>query len=211
MQTTAACPASAAPARLGLSWPLVVALGAFALSLASGPRMLGDSDVLWHLVAGRWIVAHGAVPRVDILSHSMAGAPWTPHEWLSEVAMAAAYDLLGWHGLVILAGGAIALALALFTRAMLALLEPVHALLAAALAWAMLMPHWLARPHALALPVLVLWTVLIVRARLRDDVPPWPSLISRFMLNTANMTGMLSTTAERIPTRMFAVVAPKSL
>src|SRR5262245_58622047 len=102
----------------GVSWPLLVALGAFAMCLASGQTLLSDADVLWHIAVGRWMIAQGHVPQTDILSHALPGAPWVAYEWLSEVAMAATYDLLGWPGLVMLAGVAVAAALALLARAM---------------------------------------------------------------------------------------------
>jgi hypothetical protein len=206
-------------APLGLSWPLLIALGAFAMSLASGAAMLGDADVLWHIAVGRWFILQGHVPQTDILSHSLPGAPWVAYEWLSEVLMAASYDLLGWPGIVMLAGAAGAAALALLARALLTVLEPAHALLATALAWSLLLPHWLARPHLLALPVLVLWTIVLVRARSDDAAPPlaaaalmalWANLHGSFVIGLG-LGGMLAAeavlTAPDWPARLRAAKA----
>jgi hypothetical protein len=159
--------------------------------------------VLWHIAVGRWFIAQGHVPQTDILSHSLPGAPWVAYEWLSEVLMAASYDLLGWPGVVMLAGAAGAAALALLARALLAVLEPAHALLATVLAWSLLLPHWLARPHLLALPVLVLWTIVLVRARSDDAAPPlaaaalmalWANLHGSFVIGLG-LGGMLAAEA----------------
>jgi hypothetical protein len=89
-------------------------LAAIALLLcmlaAFSHQVLGDGDTWSHLATGEWIIAHGAAPRVDPFSHSMAGAPWTAHEWLSEVLMALAFRLGGCSGIVLMTGAAAALA-----------------------------------------------------------------------------------------------------
>jgi hypothetical protein len=58
-----------------------------------------DPDTYWHVMTGRWIIAHGDVPRVDVFSHTAAGTPWIDGEWLSQVVMAVTYDHAGWLGL----------------------------------------------------------------------------------------------------------------
>ena len=45
-----------------------------------------DPDLWWHLKTGQIILAHG-IPKIDLFSFTMAGSPWTTHEWLSEVIM----------------------------------------------------------------------------------------------------------------------------
>ena len=69
----------------------VPAIALFLFTLAAfSPQVLGDGDTWSHVATGKWIIAHGTVPRVDPFSLSMAGAPWTAHEWLSEVLLALA-------------------------------------------------------------------------------------------------------------------------
>lgn len=158
--------------RLGLSWPLLVALLAYAIALLRAPQTIGDPDVYWHVVTGRWIIAHHAVPHVDIFSYSMPGAPWVAHEWLADVALALLFDHFGWLGLVALAGAAGGLALAALARVLLRHLPPLYALMATMLAMAMCAPHWLARPHIFTLPLAVLWVTALVEAREADRAPP---------------------------------------
>ncbi len=185
MAVTSSLPA--AKNRFGISLPLLVALAAFAAELFSGARLLGDPDTYWHIVAGRWILAHHAVPHVDIFSYSMPGAPWVPHEWLAETIFALLYDQWGWNGLVLATAASTAATLAILTRALLRWLEPAHALAGTAAAWGLTLPHLLARPHILALPVMVLWFAALVEARAHDRAPPlW---LAALMCLWANLHG----------------------
>ena len=77
---------------------------------AFSPHVLGDGDTWSHVATGEWIIAHGSAPHADPFSHSMTGAPWTAHEWLSEVLLALAFRIGGWSGVVVLTGVAAALA-----------------------------------------------------------------------------------------------------
>jgi hypothetical protein len=182
-----AATSAAIRSRFGVSLPLCVALLAFVTVLASGPSLLGDPDTYWHIVAGNWIIAHRAVPHVDIFSSSMAGAPWVPHEWLAETIFAPLYDRLGWNGLVLATAASFAASLAILTRALLRLLEPVHALAAMATAWGLALPHLLARPHVLTLPIMVFWFAALIEARSRDRTPPlW---LAGLMALWANLHG----------------------
>jgi hypothetical protein len=88
------------------SWPLIVGLAFFVRALAQPMALLNDPDTYLHIAAGRWMLAHAALPVHDSFSHSLAGAVWVPHEWLAEIALATAYDLAGWGGLVLLTAAA---------------------------------------------------------------------------------------------------------
>lgn len=170
----------------GLSWPLLVGTAAFLLLLAQ-PALLNDGDTYWHIATGRWIVAHGAVPATDPFSHTLPGAPWTAHEWLAEVLFAAAHAAAGWAGVSALTAAAAAATLALLTRYLLRHLAPIHALAGVALAASLMLPHLLARPHALATPLLVWWTIALVRAREVGGTPGLPALAA--LLLWANLHG----------------------
>jgi hypothetical protein len=114
---------------------------------------------------------HVAVPTTDPFSHTLAGAPWLAHEWLSELILAGAYGALGWAGVVALAALATATSLSLLMRALERVVRPAVAFGATAMAFFLMAAHLTARPHALALPVLVAWAVALVRARDRARVP----------------------------------------
>src|SRR5688572_16000222 len=71
------------------------------------PSVIPDGDPFWHIATGQWILTHSAIPTTDPFSHTFAGAPWTAHEWLSEVILGLTYQtfgLSGLHLLVALAG-----------------------------------------------------------------------------------------------------------
>lgn len=155
----------------GVSWPLIVGcltyLGLFSL----GKVMLGDPDTYWHIAAGRWIIEHAAIPFQDPFSHTMRGAPWSAHEWLAEVILAFAYKAGGWTGVVAVAACAFASALVFLTRFLLKYLEPVHVLVLVAFAAMMAAPHLHARPHVLAMPLMVIWVAQLARASDQHTVP----------------------------------------
>jgi hypothetical protein len=176
------------------SWPLVVGLFAFALTLAHPESVLSDPDTYMHIAAGRWTFLHGALPMHDPFSYTKAGAPWVVHEWLAEIVLAAVYNAGGWSGLVLLTGASFAASAALLTRLLLRTCEPYSALIAALLGCAVTLGHLLARPHMLALPLMVLWCGVLFRARDENGAPPlwllsvmalWANLHASFMFGLA--------------------------
>jgi hypothetical protein len=180
--------------RFGVSLPILFALLVYANVIGLPHHTLEDPDTYWHIVLGRWIIDHAAVPHRDLFSFSMPGAPFVPFEWLAEVAIAAIYDYFGWAGLAAAAAFSAAATLALLLRLLLRSLAPIHALLATALAWHLISGHILARPHIFALPILVLWTATLVKARDEDRSPPlwlvplmvlWANLHGSFIFGLA--------------------------
>lgn len=146
------------------SLPLVAGMYVYLFCLHHGQKLLLDSDTYWHIATGNWILRNGAVPTQDPFSHTMRGAPWTAHEWLSDVVLALAHQVGGWTAVVALTALAFAVTIALLARALLAWLEPIHALGFAAVGFLMTSNHLLARPHMLAIPLMMLWTLELVRA-----------------------------------------------
>jgi hypothetical protein len=55
--------------------------------------------LFWHLSAGRWIVAHLAVPRADPFSFTAFGAPWIDFEWALQPLWYAVHAVAGLWGL----------------------------------------------------------------------------------------------------------------
>lgn len=181
-------------ARLIPALPLLIGLAGFARVLLAGESVLNDPDTYLHIAAGRWILAHAALPAQDPFSHSMAGAPWVVHEWLAECILAGVYDGLGWSGLALLTAGCFAASLALLARRLLPDLGALPSLIAVSLGAALVLPHVLARPHILALPLLVSWSAALVEARDKGQAPPfrqlpvitlWANLHGGFMFGIA--------------------------
>lgn len=158
--------------RFGVSLPILFGLFVYANIIGLPYHALEDADTYWHIVLGNWIIDHAAVPRHDVFSFTMAGAPFVPFEWLAEVAIAVVYDHLGWPGLAAAVALSAAATLGLLLRLLLRSLAPIHALLPTALAWHLMSGHVLARPHIFALPILVLWAGALVKARDEERSPP---------------------------------------
>jgi hypothetical protein len=190
----AEAPVDARRSGLVPSWPLILGLAAFLRAFRNPLDVLADPDTYLHVAAGRWMVAHRALPRHDPFSHSLAGAPWVAHEWLAEVILALVHAALGWGGLVVLTASCFAVTIGLLNRRLLDQCEPISALIATVLAGLVLLPHVLARPHMLALPLLALWSAEVIRARDAGRVPSywllpvmtlWANLHGGFMFGLA--------------------------
>ncbi len=74
-------------------------LGSILLAISiCGP--VGDPDLWWHIVVGKWILAHGQVPQVDHWNEFAAGTPWRAYSWLNEIAYAWIDSAYGTNGLL---------------------------------------------------------------------------------------------------------------
>lgn len=73
----------------------------FAIVIADA-RQHSDPDLWGHILFGRELLAHGALPAGNPYSYSAPNFPWLHHEWLSEVLMASIFDRFGPFGLKLL-------------------------------------------------------------------------------------------------------------
>ena len=161
----------AAEARLsGLS---LAAVAIFLFTLAAfSPQVLGDGDTWSHVATGEWILAHGGPPRADPFSYSMAGAPWTAHEWLAEVLLTLAFRFGGWSGVALLTGAAVATAALIVGLTAARDLRGVALMAVVAIGLSLVTANLLARPHVLALPIAAAWSAGLLAARDRNRAPP---------------------------------------
>lgn len=187
-------PPPATSRRVGLG--LVVAAFAIAVTILAlnADFTLRDADTPWHVAVGRSILATGRFPTQDAFSWTMAGTPWIAKEWLSQVVLAAAFDLGGWTGVVLTAVVAAALAFALIAREAFSRMTPLAAGLLVALAYPLAANHVLARPHTLAWAPMVLWTLALIHAAEAARAPRpiallamvlWTNLHGSFLLGLA--------------------------
>lgn len=72
------------------------------LFLANAWRVDADADLWGHLRFGLDTLADGKLATSDPYSYTASGAPWTNHEWLSELTFAVCYRLADATGLVVL-------------------------------------------------------------------------------------------------------------
>lgn len=173
--------------------PLCAGAAAYLLLLFLGDALLQDSDTFWQIKVGQWIIDQRAVPTADVYSFTKFGAPWISNAWLSQV-LYAAVDAWGWAGPVILAALAAATAIAILVWLLDTYFEPAHTILIAMLVLMLSWHHLLARPHVLALPVMVAWIGAMISAADRRASPSffllplmslWANLHGGFVLGLA--------------------------
>lgn len=133
---------------------------------SQGFRLLnGDGDLGRHITIGNYILDHWTIPTRYIFTHTLAGAEFVPHEWLTGVVFALANRLLGLDGTVLVAGIVIASAFTIVykqtvDRGVFRLVAlPVIAL--AALASFL---HWLVRPHIFSYLFIAVWILVLENA-----------------------------------------------
>ena len=63
-----------------------------------------NPDLFWHLSAARWILIHGKIPRTDVLSFTLYGAPWIDFEWGTQLFWYGVNLVTGLWGLWVLKG-----------------------------------------------------------------------------------------------------------
>lgn len=160
---------AASPMRRHLA--LWVGVGIYALFLLAGNRLLIDPDTMWQITVGQWILDHNAVPTSDVYSFTMRGQPWISTQWLAQVMYAKVFAVFGWSGPVVLAASAIAATFALLAKFLSRRLSESTTLVFVAAALALTVPHLLARPHVLALPIMVLWVGELIAAADRRAAP----------------------------------------
>jgi hypothetical protein len=174
--------------------PLWVGLGVYALALLAGNQLLNDPDTYWQISVGQWILDHHAVPTVDLYSFTMRGQPWISTQWLSQALFAAAYGAFGWAGPVVLTAAAVAATFALLTHFLRQRLAESTTLILVMVALALMLDHLLARPHVLAMPVMVALVGGLVVAMDRRGAPSfallplialWANLHGGFVLGLA--------------------------
>src|SRR5437868_13292923 len=154
----AGCSRAKVPASVLLSLSLLVFALFFALLLHAAPEaFLRDPDTFWHIGVGRRILQTGSLPWTDQLSHTFQGHRWMAKDWLSEIIFAQIYEVGGWRAIVGVAVGAVALTFALLFVELARQIRLTAALSMAMLAYALSSIHFLARPHLLSYPLLVLW------------------------------------------------------
>ncbi|MRR30549.1 hypothetical protein EG834_09565, partial [bacterium] len=167
---------------------LVWMLGFF-MVLISGPQLMNaDGDLGRHLTIGRYILATGDIPVRDLFSHTMAGQPLTPHEWLSQVIFAQADQWMGLNGVILVC----ALIIATTFRFVFTLARQEGLTLGATLSVILLAmlastTHWLSRPHLFTFLLLAIWMAVLQQMRKGKGKRWW--LLPVLMLFWANLHG----------------------
>jgi hypothetical protein len=154
-----------------------------------GSSLLNDSDTLWHIRTGQWILHNSKFPVIDFYSYTAAGTRWIAAEWLSEVLLALAFKIGHWRGVVILSAVMIAAIIATLSLYLLRNLR-----FSVAIGWTILTafaisPHYLARPHLFSFLLLLVWLIILINAYDRGDFKPPVFVLVILMALWANLHG----------------------
>ncbi|HTP66858.1 MAG TPA: hypothetical protein VMJ66_15810, partial [Geobacteraceae bacterium] len=136
----------------------------FYLSFSAGRGLLNDADTGWHIRTGEYILTNHTIPRHDIFSFTTPPVPWTAHEWLAEVIMAALHHAFGLTGIALFFSFLIALVCYLVFRMLRE--QNGNILIAAVVAVLVISSspmHWLARPHIFTHIFLIVWYIILDR------------------------------------------------
>ena len=127
-------------------------LGLWVLLLAGGrSSFLRDPGTFWHVKTGEKILDEGFIDA-DPFTFTFPGKPWTPYQWLGEVAMALVHKIGGLDSLLVCATALIAGLFAWLAMRMLRTgLHPVAVLAVLGLALAAAASHFHVRPHLITM------------------------------------------------------------
>ena len=158
--------------------------------VANGPRILNfDGDLPRHLLTGNLILQTRRVATTDIFSFRTTGYPSYPHEWLSQVVFALAYDWLGLDGIVLLTALIVMLTWGIvYRQAMHKSKSFLLALALTALGVAVSQIHVLPRPHIFTYVLTAIWITLLENIAENKSSTWW--LLPLVMLFWVNLHGM---------------------
>lgn len=151
-------------------------LSLLALGCAFGFQKIRTFDYWWHLRTGQLILETGAVPKVDVYSYTVPGAPYIDIHWLHQIALYTIYSL-GGHAAVVVTK-------AVFICAMVAILatigwrrdRPVVAVFALAWMLAAAADRFMPRPELPSFLFLAGVLALLDRHERRGDAWVYPIL-----------------------------------
>ena len=158
--------------------------------VANGPRILNfDGDLPRHILTGNLILQTHRVSTTDIFSFRTTGYSSFPHEWLSQVIFATAYDWLGLDGIVLLTALIIMLTWGIvYSQAMRKSKSFFFALIFIALGVGAGQIHVLPRPHIFTYILTAVWIALLESMEENKTRSWW--LLPFVMLLWVNLHGM---------------------
>ncbi|NJP05362.1 MAG: alpha/beta hydrolase [Chloroflexaceae bacterium] len=168
-------------------WTAVVLIALRPLLIPIPPH-----DFWWQMATGRWTIAHGAIPTVDMFSYTRYGEPFFNQPWLAQVLLYGMYQL-GGVALILIAQSlvlvlAYGLLLVLCVRRSGALRLSVAMLLLTAMLLGF--DNWNVRPQTYAFPLFVAFLLILTAWRLpslRLPAPLW--LLPLLMIVWVNLHG----------------------
>ena len=149
-----------------------------AFGLSAGFVRDFSEDFHWHVVLGNFTLAHHALMRRDVLSHTFAGQLQHHDYWLADLALALAFKAGGYAGAYLLRGAALATLFVLLARESRAIgLSAWAALLGPLLWFGEFVFRTYLRPETFTFPLLAgLLALFGAHERTRDTRYLWGAL-----------------------------------
>jgi hypothetical protein len=175
-----------------MSWSIPLLVGGIFGGLSTLARV-GDSDLFWHLAAGRQTLADG-LQRLDRFSWTANGTTVLTDQWLGQVVWYSAYAGGEWRGVILLRALLVAAIVTLIVAATLwSARRPWIAVLAAFPAILLTRFAWTERPELMGLAcfaaLLLILRIARERPRVLLTVPAllllWANLHASFALGVA--------------------------
>lgn len=81
---------------------LIIFFVSFLLILSKIKSLIVDGDTFWAIKVGEWILLNKSVPHQDTFSWTVTGHPWVAHEWFFDSLIYLFYNIMGFHGIILL-------------------------------------------------------------------------------------------------------------
>ena len=178
----------------------ILFVSVFAAALLLGPRMLNmDGDLPRHMAIGRYVLAGHLPPSNDIFSHTVPGAPFAPHKWLSGVLFYLAYLVFDERGMLILSALALAATFTfIYTQSVARTGLRLPTLLLVGWGAVLTSLHWIVRPHIFTMLLFAIWLVLTDRLSRGEKLRLWVFPLVMFLWNNIHgeyISGLLVSAA----------------
>jgi len=153
------------------NFELFILIVTLALAFLMAARTPLDTDMWWHLSAGKQIFTSGTLRTPDIFSFTRTGVFWLDHSWLPDVGMYLMFTSGGFTalGLFVAVAAVVSLAILWFQMEGSPLVKAFLVILAGIVASG----NWSARPQVLTLVMMALTGLVLYRYKWRGKNGIW--------------------------------------
>lgn len=135
---------------------------------------IADPDLWWHLRNARFALQNHHLPLFDTYTHTVAGAPWIDHSWLSELVFYGAFHGLGLYGIFLLFTLCVAiLSLGMFSMCLRETDDPLAAGLVTIFCGLLAMAAYTPRPQLIGWICFLGIYAMLVQIRRTGKSPLW--------------------------------------
>lgn len=135
---------------------------------------IGDPDIYWHLLNGKYIISTYSFPRVDTHCFTTMGMPWTDHAWLSEIIFYGGFRAFGLIGVYFVFATCLAVTTVLVYRMCVSEGgDPLAAAGATAVGAVLAMVGWGPRTHIFGWLCFTVVFAILLQFQTKRQAPLW--------------------------------------